>query len=193
MASNILVLPFRKTHPVSLSAAIKQYISTKYDQHPDMFARDLELIDQLRSAAILAVEPHVTGIRKIQAYAAQLVWMGGKFPIDIGADFTWYPALGYNTARPMSQNNLRFELANILYNLAAMYSQLAFSSNRSTSEGLKAASNYFCLSAGVISHLKTEIVPEMRSTPPEDMDEMTLESLEHLLLAQAQECFWQKA
>ncbi|KAL2352790.1 BRO1-like domain-containing protein [Cryomyces antarcticus] len=193
MASNILFLPFRKTHPVSLSAAIKQYISTKYDQHPDMFARDLELIDQLRSAAILAVEPHVTGIRKIQAYAAQLVWMGGKFPIDIGADFTWYPALGYNTARPMSQNNLRFELANILYNLAAMYSQLAFSSIRSTSEGLKAASNYFCLSAGVISHLKTEVVPEMRSAPPEDMDEMTLESLEHLLLAQAQECFWQKA
>jgi programmed cell death 6-interacting protein len=33
----------------------------------------------------------------------------------------------------------------------------------------------------------------MRSAPPEDMDEMTLQSLEELLLAQAQECFWQKA
>ncbi|KAK4935836.1 pH-response regulator protein palA/rim20, partial [Elasticomyces elasticus] len=193
MASNILFLPFRRTHNVSLAQAIKQYISTKYDQHPDMFAKDLETIDQLRNGAVHALEPHVSGIRKLQAYAAQLVWMGGKFPIDIGVDFVWYPALGYNTQRPISQNNLRFELANILYNLAAMYSQLAMSSNRSSSDGLKAACNYFCLAAGVISHLKTTIVPEMRSTPPEDMDAMTLESLEHLMLAQAQECFWQKA
>ena len=94
---------------------------------------------------------------------------------------------------PVSQNNLRFELANILYNLAAMYSQLAMSSNRGTSEGLKVAANNFCLSAGVLSYLRTDIVPEMRSSPPEDMDTMTLESLEKLLLAQAQECFWQKA
>lgn len=33
----------------------------------------------------------------------------------------------------------------------------------------------------------------MRATPPEDMDLMTLECLEYLMLAQAQECFWLKA
>lgn len=33
----------------------------------------------------------------------------------------------------------------------------------------------------------------MRSQPPDDMDPMTMECLEQLLLAQAQECFWQKA
>ena len=33
----------------------------------------------------------------------------------------------------------------------------------------------------------------MRSSPPEDMDEMTLESIQQLLLAQGQECFWSKA
>lgn len=82
---------------------------------------------------------------------------------------------------------------NVLYNLGALYSQLALSLNRTTSEGLKTACNYFCLGAGVIAHLKDHVVPEMRSTPPEDMDTMTLESLQQLLLAQAQECFWQKA
>lgn len=65
--------------------------------------------------------------------------------------------------------------------------------NRSTSEGLKSACNYFCQAAGVISHIKTEIIPELRTIPPEDMDTMTLESLQQLLLAQAQECFWSKA
>jgi programmed cell death 6-interacting protein len=113
--------------------------------------------------------------------------------LQIGAEFTWYPALGYNLDRPTSQDNLKFELANVLYNLAALYSQLAHSLNRATDEGLKTSANYYCQAAGVLSHLKSNVLPELRSTPPEDMDTSTLESLEQLMLAQAQECYWQKA
>ena len=158
-----------------------------------MFVSDLAAIDQLRADAVNSLEPHISGIKKLTAYTAHLVWIGGKFPIDIGVDFAWYPALGYNTQTLVSQNNLRFELANVLFNLAALYSQLAVSLNRSTSEGLKSACNYLCQAAGVISHIKEEIIPDMRSSPPEDMDTMTLESIQQLLLAQAQECFWSKA
>ena len=81
--SNILPIPFRRTHNLLFSDAIRSYISTKYDQHPDTFARDLEIIDQLRKDAVTSLEPHASGIRKLQAYAAQLVWMGGKFPVDV--------------------------------------------------------------------------------------------------------------
>ncbi|KAI5862434.1 BRO1-domain-containing protein [Durotheca rogersii] len=193
MQNNILAVPFRKGAHLSLSAAIKQYISTKYDQHPDMFRQDLEVIDALRRGAVNMREPHPSGIGRLQAYAGQLVWIGGKFPIDIGADFTWYPALGYNTERPVVHNNLKFELANVLYNLAALYSQLAIASNRTSTEGLKTAASYFCQSAGILSHVKDEVVPELRITPPEDMDEHSLSALVYLQLAQAQECFWQKA
>ncbi|KAG0643840.1 hypothetical protein HOY80DRAFT_943908 [Tuber brumale] len=192
-SSNILHIPFRKSAPLQLSTAIKQYISTKYDQHPDMFTTDLAAIDKLRSDAINVQEAHVSGVIKISVYAAQLQWIGGKFPIDIGADFTWYPALGYNTQRPVTQNNLQFERANVLYNLGSLYSQLASSSPRTTAQGLKTACNYFCAAAGVFAYLKKEVLPELRSTPPEDMDAGTLESLEMLMLAQAQECFWLKA
>ncbi|KAF2872702.1 BRO1-like domain-containing protein [Massariosphaeria phaeospora] len=193
MTSNILFLPFRRSHTVSLSAAIKQYISSKYDQHPDLFTKDLETIEKLRATAIHAQEPHPSNIPKLQAYAAQLVWISGKFPIDIGVEFPWYPALGYNTNRSASRNNIRWELANVMFNIAAMYSQLAMSSNRSTSDGLKASANNFCLAAGVLSYLRDTVLPELRTAPPEDMDTMTLECLEKLMLAQGQECFWQKA
>jgi programmed cell death 6-interacting protein len=193
MDSNILFLPFRKSHSVNLTEAIKQYISSKYDQHPDMFKDDLESIEKLRSTAIHAQEPHPSNVPKLQQYAAQLVWLSGKFPVDVGVEFPWYPALGYNTGRPVSRNNLRYELANIAFNLAAMYSQLAMSSNRSTPDGLKVAANNFCLAAGTISHLRNTILPELRTEPPEDMDLMTLDCLEKLMLAQGQECFWQKA
>ncbi|CAK4027010.1 ph-response regulator pala rim20 [Lecanosticta acicola] len=192
-SGNILQIPFRRTHSLDLSQSIREYISTKYDQHPDTFARDLEIIQQLRKDAVNALEPHSSGVKKIQQYAAQLVWMGGKFPVDIGADFTWYPSLGYHTNHPQTENNIRFELANVLFNLAAMYSQVALSSNRSTSDGLKTAANNFCFAAGVFHHIKENVIPDLRSSPPEDMDGPTLEALGHLMLAQAQECFWQKA
>ncbi|KAK1833500.1 pH-response regulator protein palA/prr-1 [Podospora conica] len=193
-ASNILSLPFRKGAHLSLSSSIQQYISKKYDQHPDMFRHDLDVIDSLRRDAVNVREAHPSGIKKLQTYAGQLVWMGGKFPIDIGADFTWYSALGYHTEHPLVQNNLKYELMNILFNLAALYSQLAMASNRGNTEGLKTAASYFSQAAGVLNHMKTEVLPELRmASPPDDMDEATLESLTQLLLAQSQETFWQKA
>jgi programmed cell death 6-interacting protein len=102
-------------------------------------------------------------------------------------------ALGYNTHKPVTQNNLQFERANILYNLAALYSQLGTTSRSTSTTGLKAACNYYCASAGVLKYLHESVIPELRSTPPEDMDAMTLACLEQLMLAQAQECFWLKA
>lgn len=83
---------------------------------------------------------------------------------------------------------------NVLYNLAALYSQLAMSSNRGSTEGLKTAASYFSQAAGVLKHIRTEVLPELRMpNPPDDMDDATLESLTELFLAQSQECFWQKA
>lgn len=112
----------------------------------------------------------------------------------MGVDFTWYPALGYHTEHPLVQNNLKYELMNILFNLAALYSQLAIASNRGNTEGLKTAASYFSQAAGVLKHMKEEVLPELRmANPPDDMDEATLESLTQLFLAQSQECFWQKA
>lgn len=48
-----------------------------------MFVRDMDAIDKLRADAVNSLEAHTSGIRKLTAYAAQLVWMGGKFPIDV--------------------------------------------------------------------------------------------------------------
>ncbi|RKF58563.1 pH-response regulator protein palA/RIM20 [Erysiphe neolycopersici] len=186
-------LPFRKAQSQDLSMAIRQYISMKYNQHTDMFKEDFEVIDALREQAINVVEPHVNGLKKIMAYGSQLVWIARKIPNDLGVGFTWYPALGYNKEKPITLDNLKFEQASVLYNLAALYSQLAVSSNRNTTEGLKSVCNYFCLSAGVIGHIQEYIIPEMQIDPPEDLDNTTLEYLKILLLAQAQECFWRKA
>lgn len=79
----MLFIPFRRSTHISLSTTIRQYINAKYDQHPDMFRQDLEAIDNLRKDAVNVREPHQSGIAKLQAYAAQLAWVGGKFPLDV--------------------------------------------------------------------------------------------------------------
>lgn len=83
MCSKDISLPFRRGAQLSLSAVIRNYINHKYDQHPDMFKNDLEIIDDLRRDAVNVREPHPSGIVKLQKYAAQLVWISGKFPIDV--------------------------------------------------------------------------------------------------------------
>lgn len=92
----------------------------------------------------------------------------------------------------MVRNNIKYELMNVLYNLAALYSQLAVNSPRGNAKGLKLAAHNFNLAAGVLSHMQKEVLPELRmSDPPEDMDDHTLEALVQLFLAQSQECSWQ--
>lgn len=102
--------------------------------------------------------------------------------------------MGYNTERPMVVNNVKFELMNVLYNLSALYSQLAIAQSRSGAEGVRKAVSHFSLAAGVLSYMQEQVLPELRmSNPPEDMDLHTLEALKQLLLAQTQECYWKKA
>lgn len=48
-----------------------------------MFQQDLDVIDVLRQDAISVREPHLSGVKKLQAYAGQLAWISGKFPIDV--------------------------------------------------------------------------------------------------------------
>lgn len=53
-----------------------------------MFRQDLEVIESLRRDAVNVREPHPSGIKKLQTYAGQLVWIGGKFPVDVCARLT---------------------------------------------------------------------------------------------------------
>ena len=55
-----------------------------------MFKNDLQVIDSLRKDAVNVREAHTSGVPKLQAYAAQLVWIGGKFPIDVRITYTFF-------------------------------------------------------------------------------------------------------
>jgi len=97
----------------------------------------------------------------ISRYHAQLISILAKLPMDVGdrrtvksktnkcfcprqirLPVTYAPAFD-PSATPVSLNNLVFERAALLFNLAALFSQLAAAEDRSSVEGIKrAASNY---------------------------------------------------
>jgi programmed cell death 6-interacting protein len=83
----------------------------------------------------------------------------------------------------------------VLYNIGALYSQLATAQSRTTAESLKRACLYFQQAAGAFQYLIKQS-GDLRLPPGvivDDFSESTLDSLKSLMLAQAQECFWQKA
>lgn len=82
-SSNLLSLPFRRSSYVSLSEAIINYVQERYNQHISAFSDDLEAIDRLRKDAVNSLEPHQSGVIKLQRYAAQLVFLCSKFPLDV--------------------------------------------------------------------------------------------------------------
>ncbi len=116
----------------------------------------------------------------------------------------------------MALKNLIFERAGILFNLAALYSQLASAEDRTTPQGLKQMISHLQVSsqpscfreqfssqsrqtaAGTFRYLITNVTPSLRSSVAEedmplDLVEPFLGSLESLMLAQAQEGVWQRA
>ena len=83
----------------------------------------------------------------------------------------------------------------MLYNISALYSQLATAQSRTTAESLKRACQYFQQAAGSFEYLISQ-TSDLRFPPGvvvDDFSESTVSCLKYLMLAQAQECFWQKA
>ncbi|KAK9359444.1 BRO1-like domain-containing protein [Lipomyces starkeyi] len=190
--SNFLAIPLRRTDHIGLTPAISAYIEQSYDQHPGMFKNDIAELERLRNN-VVNPEIRASSATNLTRYFIQLTFLSSKFPADIKVNFVWYGTLGYATSASVSHNDLQFERANILYNLGAVHSQLGFEENRSTGDGLKRACQAFQLAAGCFAYLKQNVNPEMHMNAPDDMSAATLDVLMHLMLAQAQECFWQKA
>lgn len=91
---------------------------------------------------------------------------------------------------------MAYERCAILFNLAALYSQLAHSEDRAHSDGIKRASGLYQSSAGVLNHTISTVIPALLKTTENnfrdnELTEAILRGLEYLMLAQAQECAWQ--
>ncbi|CCM00095.1 uncharacterized protein FIBRA_02122 [Fibroporia radiculosa] len=135
---NQLSIPFKKTWEVQVRQAVRAYILKNYtDTHPDAFRWDVNRWETLRREAVGTLV-HFDRVKTVVGYHAQLVYILTKLPADIGLEIPYAPAFN-PSALPETLSNLVFERAVVLFNLAALYSQLAGSEDRSGPQGLKQA------------------------------------------------------
>ena len=86
-----------------------------------------------------APEKSQAGIRLLCEYLVQLKSMEAKFQ-DLDCEFTWFESQSFAKS---SSNCIQFEKANVLFNIAAVLSQLGAQERSWTQDGRKRACDYF--------------------------------------------------
>ncbi|KAH9903052.1 BRO1-domain-containing protein [Cubamyces lactineus] len=194
---NQLSIPFKRTYIIPIRQAVRDYILAHYrDTHPDAYRWDIGHWEKLRAEATTG-SVHIERVYALISYHAQLVFILTKLPADIGLEIPYAPAFD-SSALPLSLNNLIYERACVVFNLAALYSQLGGAEDRSKPEGLKQAIKFYQSAAGALGYLHDSVLPQLHSSigqddPPSELTGAFIKSLEFLMLAQAQECVWQRA
>lgn len=89
---------------------------------------------------------------------------------------------------PSCQRTVAFEKACILFNLAAVYTQIATKQDRGSEKGLDMAVDNFLRAAGIFKHIHETFT----NAPSVDLKPEFLEILVAMMLAQARECLYEK-
>ncbi|KAL5032064.1 hypothetical protein BDV3_000659 [Batrachochytrium dendrobatidis] len=190
LPGRFLVVPFKQTERVSFIQPLRAYIASAFAEDPDQYIDDLRALDEYR-AAIATPDLHDESANQHLRYYAQLNFLSGKFIMDddhIRIAFTWASALGKDKEFTSSYN-VGFEKASVLFNLAALYSQIAGSVSLTSEESYKKAAAYFQQAAGVYAM----IVENLPLWNIAGSSSIQLSALSQLMLAQGQEVFFEKA
>ena len=193
------------------------------DTHPDAFANDIRdfvrLRDQISSVEVhvSAVEPLLHYHAQLVFFATKFPaninlsfpwslcfppslpsWtstISGAMEATKSAEAGPASGVAYATSDTVAHPDLAFERANLLFSLAALYSALGCAESRAEKESIKRATAWFQNAAGVLQHILDHLIDSIKPlTPPSaDLNPRLLRCLRDLMLAQAQECFWQKA
>lgn len=196
----MLAIHTKRTSPVDMKKPLRQYIVQHYSEREaqDM-EEDVEAVNGMRGEVERSTEGLEAQRDLLQRYFRALSVMESRFPISNEREhvntlyFTWYDA--FKQGRKASQQNIHFEKAAIAFNLGAVQSQIALSADRTTANGLKQACGAFQAAAGVFAFLRDHISMKAAGAGNNTTLDISVECagmLERLMLAQAQECFFEK-
>ncbi|XP_077570001.1 rhophilin-2 isoform X2 [Stigmatopora nigra] len=183
----LIALGLKETKEVDFSSPFKAYISSHYNENGASYEDELADLMDLRQSCRTPSRSEA-GVELLAKYFNHLPLVESRFfsaAHHSGIFFTWYDSF---TGVPVCQQNLSLEKASILFNVAALYSQIATRSDRQTSSGLRNAISAFQTAAGIVNHLKETFT----HTPSYDMSPAMLAMLIRMMLAQAQECLFEQ-
>lgn len=196
----MLAVHEKKTVAVDLYRPLRQYISSNFSEREAQMAEDdLNSVRQMRSDIEKPPDPSPESRRDLLlSYFRALSLIEPRFPISSdrfhvnSLTFTWNDA--FKPSKKASLQSIHLEKSAVLFNIGAAYSQIALSSDRTSPAGLKQACNAFQSAAGAFAMLREAVAPKLAAFGGGTVD-LSVECagvLERLMLAQAQECFFEK-
>ena len=137
-------------------------------------------------------------LEALQRYYDQLVALEMKIPAtEVQIAFKWKDAFDkgsiFGGRMSLTVASIAYEKVCILFNIAALSTQIAEAQNMESEEGLQKANKRLQSAAGIFAHLKERVVGAIEQEPTPDLEPEALGVLSSLCLAQAQEMVVQKA
>ncbi|XP_014024373.2 rhophilin-1 isoform X1 [Salmo salar] len=188
-AINVPMIPLglKETKEVDLTVPLKEYICEHYREDSSLFEKETKEFMELRQA-MRTPSRNEAGLELLIEYYNQLYYLDQRFfppHRTLGVHFHWYDSL---TGVPSCQRALAFEKGSVLFNVGALYTQIGARQDRSAAAGIDKAIDAFQRAAGAFNFLKENF----SNAPSLDMSSPSLCMLVRLMIAQVQECVFEK-
>ncbi|XP_069477853.1 rhophilin-1 isoform X2 [Ambystoma mexicanum] len=183
----MIPLGLKETKELDLMDPLKALISDHFGEDGCFYEKEIKDFMNLRQA-MRTPSRNESGLELLMEYYNQLYFLDYRFfPLNktMGVFFHWYDSL---TGVPACQRALAFEKGSVLFNTGALYTQIAARQDRSTLKGVDNTIDAFQKAAGAFNYLKENF----SNAPSLDMSAASLNMLVQLMIAQVQECVFEK-
>ncbi|XP_059899303.1 programmed cell death 6-interacting protein isoform X3 [Gadus macrocephalus] len=201
--ATFISVPLKKSSEVDLVKPLSKFVTMNYPAGEEQteYIRALEELNKLRKNALgRPLDKHDSSLEILLRYFDQLSAVEPKFPFSenqLCLTFTWKDAFDrgslFGGSVKLALASLGYEKTCVLFNAAALASQIASEQNLDSDEGLRAAAKYYQLASGALLHIKDTVLSALNREPTMDISPETVGALHHIMLAQAQEVFFLKA
>ncbi|CAD7006351.1 unnamed protein product [Ceratitis capitata] len=178
-----------KTSPTGTSFAnLKKYIAEFYQEDPEAYSKEVFALETLRNQAL---HPGKDKCSILKRYYCQLHSLQNRFPQLVERSMFTFNWKDLYQSSVNEYTDLRYEMAAVLFNIAASHTQMGASVTRGDVDGMKLACTHFQCAAWAFGELR-----ERFSNINSGGDFMTNELLvfmQQVSFAQAQECILEKS
>ncbi|CAF91185.1 unnamed protein product, partial [Tetraodon nigroviridis] len=166
---------------------LQDVLCEHYGEDSSGYNQEIQELMELRQA-MRTPSRNQAGLELLMEYYNQLYYLDQRFfPLhgSLGVHFHWYDSL---TGVPSCQRTLAFEKGSVLFNIGALHTQMGARQDRSGAEGIDKAVDAFQRAAGAFHYLRENF----SNAPSLDMSGPSLCMLVRLMVAQVQECVFER-
>ncbi|XP_019850691.1 PREDICTED: rhophilin-2-like isoform X2 [Amphimedon queenslandica] len=181
----LIPLSLKTTNRISFISPLSDVVEKHYYVDPILVQDAICDFQELRYS-ISSVPKDDSGIKTLFEYLGHLSLLSKRFinsKIQHGISFIWHDAIN---GTPATQQSYVFEKACVIFNIAALYTQIGAQQDRSTKENIQTAISYLEKALGIIEYMKHNF----SHSPTLDMTPQVLSFFSDLMRAQAVELQW---